>query len=212
MISFIKKLSTVQILFVPTLIFLMTVGIGFNKLYKYAYEEWYLRPLVEKVQTDVSSVMKYITDEDLTGGNLTDVWRYDMVQGDCEDHAIAKLYNLRGLGVPEYLLSLVICYSEKDKDYHALAKVGSFYLDNRKNNLKVSRKMINCKSKLPSFMARSVYTMAMVDDKVKKDAIKWQEARKEFYWQSTVFLKQTVESVEKNHVLPSSNNFYKKAL
>ncbi|MEQ8964887.1 MAG: transglutaminase-like cysteine peptidase [Azospirillaceae bacterium] len=79
---------------------------------------------VRAVNRDVNAV-PYVSDPERWG--VADRWltptEFRATGGDCEDYAIAKLVELRRLGVPATHLRLVVGYHRDRRAYHAVLEV-----------------------------------------------------------------------------------------
>lgn len=102
------------------------------------------RDMLDLINRTVNATMTYKPDSNVWG--VGDYWATpaEMARkgaGDCEDYAIAKYWLLRGLGVPDQNLQLVLLQDTRRQLFHAVLVAhmpsGSYVLDNVTNRLQL---------------------------------------------------------------------------
>lgn len=100
------------------------------------------RDLLDLVNRSVNSAMRYSEDRAVWG--QSDYWATPTEMalkgaGDCEDFAIAKYWMLRGLGIADDQLQMVVLQDTRRRLFHAVLVVhtasGAYVLDNVNNRL-----------------------------------------------------------------------------
>ncbi len=102
------------------------------------------RTMLDMVNRTVNAAMTYRSDAAIWG--KSDYWASPVEMamkgaGDCEDFAIAKYWALRGLGLADDQLQMVVLQDTRRQLFHAVLVVhtasGAYVLDNVTNNLRL---------------------------------------------------------------------------
>ena len=136
----------------------------YPELSSYAYTPYFagleLTPELFKtlhdVNSDINFYTKYTTDP-------FNVWKDARIsnQGDCEDHAIAKMLELIGKGVPQQAMGLVLTnVNSNPKSNHVVLVVstnqGAYVLDNRSDWVKPHFMMQGSFIHVPNYLKRAI--------------------------------------------------------